>query len=424
MVELVDLPCFGRKTRLVWRKHRWCCPEGSCPVGSWTEEVPAIAAARLATTDRAGRWATEQTGRYGRTVNDVAEDLGADWHTANDAVVAYGTPLVDDANRIGTVTALGRVRCCSPAGGSGESRRGPRRSSTSGPASCSTWSRAAPPPARAIGSLTGRNSGVMRSCGLCWTCRGRGGWRSRRCWPTPRRSPIRSGSSSWRTSASSEVRRRVQNDTLGHRGRKDDPLYRCRRLLTKADERLTDGGRAKLLGLLQAGDPHGEVRMAWHAKEVVRSIYAIDDPSPRCGVRGAPQRRSPRRRLPDRDPPTRPHHRPLGSPDRGLAPRTRLERADRSREQSDQTRQTHRVRVPQLRQLPHPVASLRRPTQLDAPGHHHTPLISEAPLKALARASALERAASRASSKISASRNSASAARAKSASTSRIVRRG
>ncbi len=47
----------------------------------------------------------------------------------------------------------------------------------------------------------------------------------------------------------------MQNDTLGHRGRKDDPLYRCRRLLTKADERLTDKGRSKLLGLLEAGDP-------------------------------------------------------------------------------------------------------------------------------------------------------------------------
>jgi transposase len=43
-----------------------------------------------------------------------------------------------------------------------------------------------------------------------------------------------------------ECRRRVQNETLGHRGRKDDPLYRCRRLLTRADERLTDNGRDKL----------------------------------------------------------------------------------------------------------------------------------------------------------------------------------
>ena len=107
VVELVDLPCFGRRTRLVWRKHRWRCPSGSCSVGSWTEDVPAIAAARLAMTDRAGRWATEQTGRCGRTIEDVAADLGADWHTVNDAVVAYGAPLVDDVGRFGTVTALG-----------------------------------------------------------------------------------------------------------------------------------------------------------------------------------------------------------------------------------------------------------------------------------------------------------------------------
>ena len=70
----------------------------------------------------------------------------------------------------------------------------------------------------------------------------------------------------------------VQNETLRHRGHKDDPLYRCRRLLTKADERLDDKGREKLLGLLDAGDPRGEVRMAWHAKEVVREIYAHTDP--------------------------------------------------------------------------------------------------------------------------------------------------
>ena len=35
-----------------------------------------------------------------------------------------------------------------------------------------------------------------------------------------------------------ETRRRVQNDTLGHRGRKHDPLYRVRRLVISAHERL------------------------------------------------------------------------------------------------------------------------------------------------------------------------------------------
>jgi len=45
-----------------------------------------------------------------------------------------------------------------------------------------------------------------------------------------------------------------------------------------ANQKLDENGRSKLLGLLAAGDPRGEVRMAWHAKEVVRSIYDHRDP--------------------------------------------------------------------------------------------------------------------------------------------------
>jgi hypothetical protein len=106
-VELVDLPCFGRPVRLVWHKHRWCCPDDDCAVGSWTGENPRIAPARGAMTDRAGRWVCEQVGRLGRTVAEVARELGCDWHTVNDAVIAYGTPLVEDPDRIGEVEALG-----------------------------------------------------------------------------------------------------------------------------------------------------------------------------------------------------------------------------------------------------------------------------------------------------------------------------
>ena len=51
--------------------------------------------------DRTGR----ALGR--RTVNEVAVELGCDWHTVNDAVIAYGTVLVDDPARIGQPTALG-----------------------------------------------------------------------------------------------------------------------------------------------------------------------------------------------------------------------------------------------------------------------------------------------------------------------------
>jgi len=56
-----------------------------------------------------------------------------------------------------------------------------------------------------------------------------------------------------------ECRRRMQNETLGHRGHQSDPLYRCRRLLTKAKERLNENGHEKLVGLLAAGDPRDDV---------------------------------------------------------------------------------------------------------------------------------------------------------------------
>jgi Transposase len=74
-----------------------------------------------------------------------------------------------------------------------------------------------------------------------------------------------------------ECRRRVQNETVGHRGRKDDPLYRARRRLVMAVERLTVDGMERLRGLLEAGDPHREVWFAWNAKEVVRQIYDHTD---------------------------------------------------------------------------------------------------------------------------------------------------
>ena len=66
-VTLVDLPLFGRRTRTVWRKRRWFCPDPDCARGSWTETDEAIAAPRQVLTSRAARWATEQVGRHGRS---------------------------------------------------------------------------------------------------------------------------------------------------------------------------------------------------------------------------------------------------------------------------------------------------------------------------------------------------------------------
>lgn len=75
-----------------------------------------------------------------------------------------------------------------------------------------------------------------------------------------------------------DVRRRVQNETLRHWGRKDDPLCRSRSSLTKADERLGEHCRTRPPGLLDASDPRSEMRTSRHAKETDGDFYDIDDP--------------------------------------------------------------------------------------------------------------------------------------------------
>ena len=51
-----------------------------------------------------------------------------------------------------------------------------------------------------------------------------------------------------------QARRRTQQTILGHRGRKQDPFYRIRKLLIAAAEQLTQHGWVRLRAGLAAGD--------------------------------------------------------------------------------------------------------------------------------------------------------------------------
>lgn len=277
IVTLVDLPAFGRPTRLLWHKRRWACVDPDCGAGSWTEDEPRIGFSRMLISDRAGRWVTEQVGRCARSVAEVAKELGCDWHTVNDAVVSYGRALIDEPGRFGQVGALGldEVLFC---------RRGPFRRQEFATAIADVAG------SQLLDLVPGRSAR-----GPAEWLEGKGtAWRQVVQWATLDLSgPYRSVFDAMVPGATQvadpfhvvrhanakldECRRRVQNEALGHRGRKRDPLYRCRRLLTKADERLEEAGREKLLGLLRAGDPRGEVTTTWHAKEAVRELYAHAD---------------------------------------------------------------------------------------------------------------------------------------------------
>ncbi|MDZ7577636.1 MAG: ISL3 family transposase [Candidatus Nanopelagicales bacterium] len=272
-IELVDLPAFGRRSRLVWHKYRWQCPDASCSATSWIQADDRIGFPRMALTDRAGRWACEQVGRYARSINEIAKELGCDWHTINNAVNAYGTALIDHPDRFSVVEALGLDEVLFVR--TGEYRRQDFSTQLVD--------------VRA-GQLLDVVPGRSAKAPSAWLAAQDQDWLDQVQWATLDMSgTYRSVLDTMlpdavqvadpfhvREHANTKLdqcRRRVQNATMGHRGRKNDPLYRCRRLLTKADERLSESGTSKLLGLLAAGDPDGDVATAWRAKEAVRDIY-------------------------------------------------------------------------------------------------------------------------------------------------------
>jgi transposase len=76
-----------------------------------------------------------------------------------------------------------------------------------------------------------------------------------------------------------DVRRRVQQDTTGHRGRTGDPLYGLRRVLRRRHDRLSPHAWRRLEAGLEAGDPDGEVALAWDIAQKVMTLYQLDNPA-------------------------------------------------------------------------------------------------------------------------------------------------
>jgi transposase len=90
-----------------------------------------------------------------------------------------------------------------------------------------------------------------------------------------------------------EVRRRVQKDTHGHRGRKGDPIFGVRRTLQIGAEHLTDKQSARLDAKLTLGDPDHEVTLArrfhegWLSGYRTKRVYGRGLlPSERAGNQG------------------------------------------------------------------------------------------------------------------------------------------
>lgn len=276
-VQLRDLHCFGRPTRLVIRKRRWRCRTKGCIKKTWTEKLTGIAPRQVLTL-RAGAEVTRQVGQLCRSVSSVADEYGVAWDTAWASVCFHGGPLVDDPKRVGPVRALGVDEHSYLAAA--------REHSTIYATSLVDLDRRI-----VIDLFEGKSAAKLRR----WCAKRSKRWlKGVHVVALDLTDTYRNGLSPHLAHATrvadpfhvirvgnrmlDNVRRRVQNETLGHRGRKEDPLFRVRKLLLKGYERLDDRGENRMLLGLRMGDPKDEVLGAWLAKESVREVYLTDDP--------------------------------------------------------------------------------------------------------------------------------------------------
>ncbi len=277
-IDIRDLACFGRPARLRWIKRRWRCVDADCDARTWTERCEHVPA-QAVLTRRAGAEACRQVGEEARAVSRVAAELGVCWWTVMNAVIEHGTPLVDDPDRVGPVRQLGVDETTYLSA----TRAHPTVYAT---ALVDLEAKVL------IDMVEGNSAADLRR----WTKNADGNWLAGiEVVATDLAESFRVGLSPDLDHATrvadpfhvvrvanrcvDKVRRRVQNETLGHRGRKDDPLYRIRKLLLAGTERLDERGRNRLLLGLRVGDPHDEVLGAWLAKESVRDVYLTDDPA-------------------------------------------------------------------------------------------------------------------------------------------------
>jgi transposase len=276
VVRVRDLPIGGRPVVLWWRKRLWRCREPACKVRTWTEQAAAIRP-RAVLTERARAEACRRVGKDAHAVAAVARDLGVGWGTVMRAVHEHGTQLVEDPARLDGVGRLGLDET--------SFLKATRRA-----------------PTRYVTGLVDLEQGRLLDVVADRTRAAVGGWLHARThgWlagiGTVALDPWRGYASALvaplgharvvvdhfhaiklANTVVDQVRRRTQQATVGHRGRKPDPLYRIRKLLLTAHEQLTSRGRARLRAGLAAGDPGGEVVAAWQSKELLRAVYAASD---------------------------------------------------------------------------------------------------------------------------------------------------
>ena len=277
--RLAHEPFGHRPTTLLVRVRRYKC--SGCG-RSWREDLTAAAPERAKLSRSGMRWALEALVIDHLTVARVAAGLGVGWHTANNAVLAEGRRvLIDDPARFDGVAVIGVDEHVWRHTRVGDKYvtviidLTPNRDKTG--------------PARLLDMIEGRSKAVFKT----WLAARPQDWRD------GVEVVAMDGFTGFKTAAAEEIptatavmdpfhvvrlagdaldrcRRRVQLALHGHRGRRQDPLYRARRTLATGADLLTNRQGDRLTDLF-ADDAHVEVEATWGIYQRMIAAYRVPD---------------------------------------------------------------------------------------------------------------------------------------------------
>ena len=277
--RLAHEPLGWLPTTLVITVRRYRC-SGCGHV--WRQDTTQAAEPRAKLSRRGLRWALEGIVRQHLTVARIAEGLGVSWHTANSAVLAEGRrALIDDPGRFDGVTVIGVDEHVWR-----HTRHGDKYVTV---IIDLTPIRAGTGPSRLLDMVEGRSKQAFKQ----WLAGRPKAWRKNI------EVVAMDGFTGFKTAATEELpeavavmdpfhvvrlggealdkcRRRIQQATLGHRGRKGDPLYGARRTLSTGAGLLTPKQQTRLDAVF-ANDAHVEVEATWGVYQQMITAYREPD---------------------------------------------------------------------------------------------------------------------------------------------------
>ena len=277
--RLAHEPLGWRPTTLHVTVRRYRCADCA---HVWRQDTTAAAEPKAKLSRRALRWALEALVVQHLTVARVAEALDVRWNTANDAVLAEGQRLlIDDPARFDGVTAIGVDEHVWR-----HTRRGDKYVTV---IIDLTPLRAGTGPARLLDMVEGRSKQAFKT----WLAERDQAWRDQV------EVVAMDGFTGFKTAATEEIpeatavmdpfhvvrlagdalercRRRVQQQVHGHRGRKQDPLYKARRTLLTGADLLTQKQYSRIQDLFEP-DEHVEVEATWTFYQHMVAAYRQTD---------------------------------------------------------------------------------------------------------------------------------------------------